>query len=82
MGRALIFADNQRSLSTVFAYAAFFREETVLVPYFFRARAALLACRESALCEAAELGSFLSAACLLREREADAAFFLRLCPRA
>jgi hypothetical protein len=53
----------------------------VFVPYFFRVRAALLACRESDLCEAAERGSFLSAACRLREREADAAFFLRPWPR-
>ena len=68
------------------AYAALrcervFRDEAVLVPYFLRDRAALFACRESALCEAVERGSRFSAASVLRERRADVAFFLRLWPR-
>jgi hypothetical protein len=48
-----------------------------------RLRAALLAWRESALCDAAERGSRLSTARRLRERldEDDAVFFLRLWPR-
>jgi hypothetical protein len=44
-------------------------------------RAALLACFESARWEAAERGSRFNAASLLRDREADTAFFLRLWPR-
>jgi hypothetical protein len=49
---------------------------------FRRVRAALRACRESALCDAAECGSRLSAANLLRERLEDdeVDFFLRLWP--
>ncbi len=46
-----------------------------------RVRAALFACRESALCEAAERGSRFSAASLLRDRLAETTFFLRLWPR-
>jgi hypothetical protein len=68
-----------------FAYAALrcervFRDEAVLVPYFFRDRAALFAWRDSALCDAVERGSRFSAASVLRERRADVAFFLRLWP--
>jgi hypothetical protein len=48
---------------------------------FLRVRAALFACRESALCEAAERGSRFNAASLRRDREADTVFFLRLWPR-
>lgn len=80
MGRALIVTTRVRFAAS-FAYAAFLREETVWVPCFFRDRAALFACRESALCDAAERGSRLSAARRLRDRleeDAEVAFFLRL----
>jgi hypothetical protein len=48
-----------------------------------RVRAALLACRESALCDAAERGSRLSAASRLRDcrdEEDELDFFFRLWP--